>query len=102
MARRSKLADDVLSAAPPLPLSSNHWECVVAAIGLSPQQARVAELMLRDLTDKEIAAVLGISQSTLETHQERISLRTATRGRMQLAMRVLEESLRVNDQLSAG
>lgn len=61
-------------------------------MGLSSRQAQIAELMLRDLSDKQIAAALKISESTLETHKQRICLRTGIRGRMQLAMHVLAVS----------
>ncbi len=92
MARLSKTAAAILAAAPPLPLDAGHWEKVVQAIGLSKRQAEVAKLMLRDLADREIAAVLGINESTIDTHTERIEKRTRTKGRMQLAMHVLAVS----------
>jgi DNA-binding NarL/FixJ family response regulator len=92
MARPSKTAAAILSAAPPLPLDPEHWQKVVNAIGLSEQQARIVELILRDLCDKQIAAVMGISESTIDTYMQRIGKRTGTSGRMQLAMRVLAVS----------
>ena len=95
MARLSKTAAAILSSAPPLPLEDAHWKEVVNAIGLSKRQAEVAELMLRDLCDKQIAVVLGIGRSTIDTHTERIERRTGTRGRMQLAMHVLAVSHQV-------
>ncbi len=99
MPQRSKTSADILGAAPPLPLDAQHWKEIVKKIGLSTRQARIVELMLRDLSDRQIAIVLGISESTIETHKERISHRTGTHGRMQLAMHVLAVSHRVHPQV---
>jgi DNA-binding NarL/FixJ family response regulator len=95
MARLSKTAADLLASAPPLPLDGKHWRKVVTALGLSDQQARVAELVLRDLCNKQIAAVMGISESTIDTYMQRIGQRTGTSGRMQLAMHVMAVSHQV-------
>lgn len=95
MARRSEPPASILAAAPPLPLAADHWAAVVRKMGLSPKQALIVELMLRDLSDREIALVLGISESTIETHKERISHRTGAHGRMQIAMHVLAVSHQV-------
>jgi len=97
MAPHSELAARILAAAPPFPLKEAHWRKVVETMGLSSQQARITELMLRDLSDKQIALVLRISESTVETHKIRIRYRTGARGRMQLAMQVLSISHQVRD-----
>lgn len=99
MRQLRNLAAVILSQAPPLPLDDAHWQEVVGTIGLSAQQARILELMLRDLSDLQIAQVLGISESTVKTHQERIRFRTGARGRMQLAMLVLSVSHQVRSEL---
>lgn len=91
----SDLARTILAAAPPLPLTPDHWQAIVQTIGLSPRQARIIELMLRDLTDQQIALVLGISESTIETHKLRIRNRTGSSSRVRLAMLVLEIALRI-------
>lgn len=62
---------------------------------LSPQQAKVVELVLRGAAHKEITAALGITVPTLKTYLERIGARTGTRGKMQLAMHVLAVSHQV-------
>ena len=92
MAQLSEQAAEILAAAQPLPIEPRNWQKIVKSIGLSEKQSQIVELMLRDLSDREIALVLGISESTVETHQERIGRRTGTRGRMQLAMHVLAVS----------
>ncbi len=68
MPRLSPTAAAILATAPPLPLGVAHWKRVVQAIGLSKRQAEVADLMLRDLCDRQIADVLGINKSTAHTH----------------------------------
>jgi DNA-binding CsgD family transcriptional regulator len=78
-----------LESLPLLPLTADHWEAICEAMQLSPQQARVVELVLRSAPQKQIAAVMGISEPTLKTYLDRIASRTGTRGRMQLAMHVL-------------
>ena len=93
MSGSSDIPAQILASAPPLPLSSTQWQDVVKALGLSRRQARVAELALRDLCNKQIAVVMGISEKTVETHLERAGRRAGGSGRMQLAMRVLEVAL---------
>lgn len=98
MTDRPQIISAILHAAPPLPLSVGTWSAVVATLRLSPQEAKVAELVLRDLGDAQIAEVLGISEKTVATYlRERISRKTGTRGRMQLAMRVLALALDMCD-----
>jgi DNA-binding NarL/FixJ family response regulator len=59
---------------------------------LSPQQAKLVELLLRGMCDKQIAVAMDISEPTIRTYLDRIWSRTRTRGRMELAMRVLAVS----------
>jgi DNA-binding NarL/FixJ family response regulator len=77
---------------PPLPLDAEKWAAVATAMGLSRQQTRVAELVLCDRSTKQIARAMKIGGRTVKTHLERIGERVGTRGRMQLAMRVLAVS----------
>lgn len=83
---------NVLAQAPPIPLEASHWQATLDNLGLKGRLAEIVELTLRDLSDKQIAFILEISESTLETHRLRINLRLGVRGRMQLAMRVLNAS----------
>ena len=95
MAQLTEAAAAILAAAPTLPLTSDQWRVVAAELGLSDQEANVAELALRDLCNKQIATVLGISKKTVEEYLSyRIPKKTGTNGRMQLSMRVLEVALR--------
>lgn len=94
--RQSKAARIVLDSLPPLPLDGTHWQAVVRAMNLSPRQAEIVELILRDATTQQIEAVLGIKAPTIKMQRERIAARTGTRGRMQLAMHVLALSHEVS------
>jgi len=94
---REHAAARTLESLPPLPLDDLLWSAVVKAMRLSPTQAKIVELTLRDACNKQIAAALQMSLPTLRTHQDRIAARTGTHGRMQLAMCVLAHSHEVND-----
>ena len=83
---------------PPLPLDSAHWQAIVQAMQLSPQQAKIVELVLRGMCDKQIATAMGISEPTIRTYLQRISARTHTHGRMELALRVLAVSHQVDGE----
>jgi len=94
----TKLVADYLDTFPPLPLDDDHWLGIVRAMRLSPQQAKIAELVLRGMCDKQIAAAMGISEPTIRTYLQRIFARTQTHGRMELAMRVLAVSHQVDHE----
>lgn len=51
---------------------------------LSPRQGQIASLVARGLTDKEIAAELGISEETVATHLKRLFRRLAVHSRAAL------------------
>lgn len=56
-----------------------------SAVQLTPRQAEVAGLVSDGLTNREIAARLGISERSAESHVERIRLRLGFRSRAQIA-----------------
>jgi len=95
MTRPTKNVADYLKNFPPLPLDDGHWRAIVDAMQLSAQQARIVELVLRGLCDKQIAAAMGISEPTIRTYLLRISAKTRTHGRMELAMHVMAISHQV-------
>jgi FixJ family two-component response regulator len=68
MAQLTEAAAAILATAPPLPLTSDQWRAVAGELGLSDQEANVVELALRDLCNKQIATVLGISKKTVEEY----------------------------------
>jgi two-component system nitrate/nitrite response regulator NarL len=83
---------DPLDGLPQLPLTAAQWKYVVMVLRLSPQQAKIVELVLRSAGNRQIAEVLGLREPTVRTYLERIFSRTGTRDRMELAMRVLAAS----------
>lgn len=87
--RRAGDAGAARDALPGLPLDSEHWEAIFLSLGLSEQQTRIVELVLRDQSVKQIARIMGITVPTVKTYLQRIGARTGTCGRMQLAMHVL-------------
>ena len=93
-------ANELPDRLPPLPLPAGHWQAIVRALRLSPRQATIVELTLRGAGNKQIATALGISEPTLKTHQQRICARTETRGRMELALRVLAVSHQVTGNVT--
>lgn len=90
--RLTEPATDVVESLPPLPLDGDHWQAIFKAMRLSPQQARIVELILRSAGHKQIAAAMRIAEPTLKTYLQRIFARTGTRGPMQLAMHALAVS----------
>jgi DNA-binding CsgD family transcriptional regulator len=86
------------SVLPPLPIDADLWERVIEATGLSPQLARAVELVLRDLSDAEIAREMGIAESTLRTYFDRIALRIGARRRSGIFRAVLSVSHQVRDR----
>jgi len=95
MEELSPEAKAILAGAPKLPVDADHWQAIIRAVGFSRQHARIAELIVRDLCDKQIAIVLNISESTIDSHMERIERRTGTSGRRQLMAYLWEVSLQV-------
>jgi len=93
-------SEAILLDKPPLPLTDAHWQAIVEATKLSKRESLVVELVLRDLSNKEIGEVLGISPRTVETYlQDRIPQKTGAKTRMQLAMHVfaIALSILIND-----
>ena len=74
---------------PLLPIEAEHWLAIVRSMQLSPQQARIVELLLRGMCLKQIAETMSIGQPTVRTYLDRVFDRTGTHGRMELALHVL-------------
>jgi len=72
----------------PLPMDEATWEIIIDQLGLSPQQTRIVELILRGQQDKHIAAELNLSASTVRTYLTRIFIRTDVTDRVGLVLRV--------------
>jgi DNA-binding NarL/FixJ family response regulator len=73
---------------PPLPLEPTALARAARALELSPQQARIVELLLRGLRDKQIAKEMGLGVPTVRTYLGRIFLRVGVQDRVELILRV--------------
>ena len=74
-------------ACPPS-LSADTWAATMKALRLSPQQARIAGLLLRAWENKAIASELGLSLPTLRTYLDRIYRRAKVSNRVGLVVRL--------------
>ena len=59
-------------------------ESIRERFGISPRQAEVAALLARRLTDKEIAARLGVSRHTARRHVELVMIRLRVHSRAEV------------------
>jgi DNA-binding NarL/FixJ family response regulator len=72
----------------PLPMDPCVWTGVKAALELSPQQARIVELLLRGMRDKQIAVAMELRVPTIRTYLNRIFKRLGVQDRLELVVRV--------------
>lgn len=70
------------------PMNARTWRTVAKSLELSPQQTRIVELILQGKQDKQIAAELSLSVSTVRTYLTRIFDRTQTSDRLILVLRI--------------
>jgi len=62
---------------------------LAAAMHLTPRETEVTEAVLRGLSDRAIARTLAISEYTVQDHLKHVYAKTNTRGRAELAARLL-------------
>jgi len=64
------------------------------AFGLTPREARIAELLAQRATNTEIADELGISCHTVRHHTERVLTKLGVRSRVDVREKLLSQSRR--------
>jgi NarL family two-component system response regulator LiaR len=70
------------------------WRRMIKTLRLSPQQANVVALVMKGRRDKQIAADLALSPSTVRTHLRGIFTRMDVQDRVELVLRVFAASKR--------
>lgn len=70
------------------PLDSATRAAVVDTLRLAPQQARILDLILQGMRDKQIAAEMGLGVPTVRTYLHRIFVRANVQDRVELILRV--------------
>lgn len=68
-------------------MPAERWGAVVTQLKVSEQTARVAEMVLRGLGDKAIAAELGIGVGTVRIYIARLFLKTGAENRVGLVIK---------------
>lgn len=61
-----------------------------ADLGLSPRECEIARLVARDRTNKEIAAILDISEWTVATHLRRMFAKLAVHSKAGMVACILD------------
>jgi DNA-binding CsgD family transcriptional regulator len=84
---------------PDLPLPADRWARLAASLSLPPQQLRIVELILRNQSDKEIAAALNLKAPTVRSYLNRIFERVGVRSRMELVLMLFAMSHELEDEV---
>lgn len=93
--RQAKTVAQPIRSPASMPLDPATWEDVVTALELSPQQARIVELILCGAGDKQVSRQLGLSVDTVRTYLKRIGARLGVSGRVELVVRVFATALEI-------
>ena len=73
-------------------LSEDAWSLIVRSLRLSPREAEIAKLLLRDDNrDDAIADQLAISRHTVHTYLERLYRKLGATSRSQAVTRIFQE-----------
>ena len=99
MARQRTPADELSPPAMRPVFTPAEWKAVADSLRLSPQQARIVGLILEGKGDKQIAASLEMSISTVRTHLGRIFARLGVGDRVELLLHVFSRFRNDNDFL---
>ncbi|RIK63123.1 MAG: hypothetical protein DCC65_16350 [Planctomycetota bacterium] len=86
--RRRKPTFQLTAGRRAVTLEPDVWSEVAATLDLTPQQSKVVTLILRGYCDKQIAAQLGLSYSTVRTHLGRLFQRIGAQDRSELILAI--------------
>lgn len=67
---------------------SEEWRLVAEALRFSGREKLIAEGILNDMNEIELAARIGISRHTVHTHTERRFRKVGVRSRLQLVVQI--------------
>ncbi|MGH7242354.1 MAG: response regulator transcription factor [Phycisphaerales bacterium] len=70
------------------PIEPEIWTQTVLKLGLTPQQVKIAELLLSGMRDKQIASALGLRIPTVRTHLTRAFQHVGVQDRVELILRI--------------
>jgi DNA-binding NarL/FixJ family response regulator len=77
---------------PPLPLPPDKWNRIAAALKLCPRMKELAELILRNQSDKQIVAETGLGHPTVRSYLKRTFERAGVGDRHELVLLILRLS----------
>jgi DNA-binding CsgD family transcriptional regulator len=77
---------------PQLPMAENEWNRLNSSLQLTPRQARVAELILRNQCDKQIAALMGLGVPTICDHKSALFRKLRVSDRIEFILQIFRLS----------
>lgn len=71
-------------------ISEIEWQHIANVLHLSAREVDIAKALLAGATRREVGPLLGMSQSTVKTHCERLYKKLGVRNRTTLVLRFVE------------
>lgn len=75
------------------PMDDATWNKIAEELSLSPQQERIAKLVLCDMQDRDIASKLTLTVPTVRTYMSRIFERTGVTTRLTLVLKIFRMAM---------
>lgn len=69
-------------------LNAEEWQRIINVFKLSPQQARIVEMILQGKKHKQIALELSLSESTVQTYLGRLFARLGVADRTEMILHI--------------
>jgi len=83
---------------PPLPLPPDKWNRIAESLKLCRRMKEMAELVLRNQSDKQIVAETGLGHPTVRSYLTRTFQRAGVGDRHELVLLILRMSHEMGDQ----